>query len=81
MDEEGGPFAGWYGARERFLLSNARLLALVGLSLTLCSPFLCCLSRMDHSQGWLGSASVGDALRAPHVGKPRYLAIKLTPGI
>lgn len=34
MDEEGGPFGRRYRERERFLLSNARLLALVGLSLT-----------------------------------------------
>lgn len=81
MVEEGAPFGGRYGARECFLLSNGHLLVLVGLLLNVCSPLLCCLSRMDYSQGWLGFASVGGTLRAPHVGKPRYLTIKVTPGI
>lgn len=34
MAEEGPPFARWYGVRERFLLSNAQLIVLVGLPLT-----------------------------------------------
>lgn len=81
MAEEGSPFGGLYGAKEHFLLSNAQLLALVGLLVNVCLPLHCCLSRMDHSQGWLSFASVGNTLRAPYVGKPRYLAIKLTLNI
>lgn len=52
-----------------------------GSPVNMCLLLLCFLSHMDHSQSWLHFASLGDALRAPHVGKPRYLAIKLTSGI
>lgn len=78
MAEEGAPFGGQYRVREHFLLSNAQLLALMGLLLmcAYCSSaaFLIWTSA---TTGWV----LGDTLGVPNMGKPRYMAIKLTPGI
>ena len=54
MAEEGAPFGRWYGVRECFLLSNAQVLALVGLTLTYahCSP-AASLVWTTASAGWV----------------------------
>lgn len=55
MAKEGAPFGGRYGVRERFLLSNARLLALVGL------PLVCARRSSAASLVWT-TARAGWAL-------------------